>query len=72
MFAAGLVHRGTLRTSSMAPDSISASPRPPFPGTDILQGASGGVRRHCVDQVMSQPFRSRCDFIQWSFRDAEG
>ncbi|TNN27994.1 hypothetical protein EYF80_061858 [Liparis tanakae] len=56
----------------MAPDSISASPRPPCPGTDVSQGASGGVRRHCVDQVMSPPFHSRCDFIQRSFRDAEG
>lgn len=56
----------------MAPDSISVSPRPLFPGTDILQGAGSGVRCHCVDQVMSQPFHSSCNFIQWLFRDAEG
>lgn len=47
----------------MAPDSISASPHPLFPGTDVLQGASGGVRCHCVDQVMSQPFHSSCTFL---------
>lgn len=56
----------------MAPDSISVSPHPLFPGTDILQGASGGVCRQCVDQVMSQPFHSSSDFIQWPFRDTEG
>lgn len=55
----------------MAPDSISMSPRPLFPGTDVLQGGSDGVCRHCVDQVMSQPFHSSCDIIQWPFRDAE-
>lgn len=55
-----------------APDSISVSPRPLSPGTDVLQGPSGGVRRHRVDQVMSQPFRSSGDFIPWPFREAEG
>lgn len=64
-------YRWTLPRASMAPDSISVSPRLLFPGTDILQGASGGVCRHCVDQVMSEPFHSSCDFIQWPFRDAE-
>lgn len=62
----------TLPRASMAPDSISPSPRPLFPGNDVLRGASGGVCCHYVDQVMSQPFHSSCDFIQWPFRDAEG
>lgn len=55
----------------MAPDSISVSPHPLFPGTDILQGASGGVCCHCVDQVMSQPFHGSSSFIQWPLRDTE-
>lgn len=59
-------------TLPRAPDSISVSPRPLFPGTDVLQRANGGVSRHCVDQVMSQPFHSSCNFIQRLLRDAEG
>lgn len=55
----------------MAPDSISVSPHPLFPGTDILQGASGGVCCHCADQVMSQPFHGSSSFIQWPLRDTE-
>lgn len=48
----------------MVPDSISVSPRLLFPGTDVLQGESGRVCHHCVDQVMSEPFHSSSDFIQ--------
>lgn len=65
-------YRWTLPRGSVAPDSISASPHPLFPGTDVLQGASGGVCRHCVDQVMSQPLHSGSDFIPLPSGDREG
>lgn len=65
-------YRWTLPRGSVAPDSISASPHPLFPGTDVLQGAGGGVRRHCVDQVMSQPLHSGSDFIPPPSGDREG
>lgn len=65
-------YRWTLPRGSVAPDSISASPHPLFPGTDVLQGASGGVCRHCVDQVMSQLLHSGSDFIPLLSGDREG
>lgn len=52
----------------MSLDSISASPRPLFPGTDVLQGAGGGVCRHRVDQVMSPVFHSSRDFYSATVR----
>lgn len=59
-----VLYRLTLPRVSVGPDSISVSLHPLFPGTDILQGASGGVRCHYRDQVMSQLFHSSCSFIQ--------
>lgn len=64
-----VLYRLTLPRVSLGPDLISVSLRPLFPGTDILQGASGGVCCHYEDQVMSQLFHSSCSFIQQPIRE---
>lgn len=66
-------YRWTLPRAPVAPDSISVSPHPLFPGTDILsEQAVVCVCHHCVDQVMSQSFHGSHSFTQRAFSDAEG